>query len=121
MSGLSNFAEEILLDQLLILSPSWIALFTSDPADDNSGTEVSGTGYIRQAITMVRTGSDLSNTDSVSFPESASAWGTVTHCALFDAQAGGNQLINEVLVNPKTIGIGETMTFPIASVNFNLD
>jgi len=121
MAGLSNFAEEILLDALLTLSPSWIALFTSDPTDDNSGTEVSGFSYARQPVTLTRVSSDLSNTNAISFPESAESWGTVTHCAIFDSELAGNQLINEVLVNPKTIGIGEIMTFPIGSINFNLD
>jgi hypothetical protein len=121
MAGLSTFAEEVLLDALLALNPQWIALFTSDPMDDNSGIEVTGGSYARQPITMVRTNSDINNTNAVTFPESTAAWGTVTHCTLMDSEVGGNQLVNEALVNPKSIGIGETMTFPIGSASFNLD
>lgn len=121
MSGLSTFAEEILLDALLNLSPSYIALYTSDPTDGNTGTEVTGASYQRQPITLSRSGSDLSNTNAISFAETTESWGTITHCAILDAQSGGNQLINDALVSPKSVGVGETMTFPISSIQFNLD
>ena len=119
--ALSTFAEEVLLDALLALNPVFIALFTSDPLDDNSGTEVSGASYSRQAITMVRTNSTIKNTNAITFSESTAPWGTVTHCALFDASVSGNQLINAAVKNTKTIGVGETMTFPIGSCEFTLD
>jgi len=121
MSGLSTYSEEILLDALLALAPTFIALFTDDPTDANTGTEVAAASYIRKAITLVRTDSSLNNTNSVSFDESTEAWGTVTHCAIFDSETGGNQIINETLVNTKSIGVGETMTFPIGSLPFTLD
>jgi len=121
MAGLSTSSEEILLDALLALNPDYVALFTSDPMDDSTGLEVTGASYARQAITFVRTNSDISNTNTITFAESTEPWGTVTHAAVFDAVTGGVQLFHDPLTNTKSIGIGETMTFPIGSVNFNLD
>ena len=122
MSGLSTYSEIVLLDALLALAPTtYVALFTDDPTDTNTGTEVIAASYARQPITLVRTNSALANTNAVTYAESTEAWGTVTHAAVFDSVTGGNQIINTSLVNTKSIGVGETMTFPIGSANFTLN
>lgn len=121
MAQLSTFMEEVLLDNLLTYAPFHIALYTSDPQDDNLGTEVSALSYARQPITFARTNSELDNTGSVAFPEATESWGTITHIGILDQASGGNLIMHGPLATDKPIDTGETITFPVASVNFELD
>ena len=59
MSAISNYLENALLNATLrnttYTSPATVyaALFTTDPTDDGSGTECTGSGYARKAITLL--------------------------------------------------------------------
>lgn len=87
----------VLTNQGTFTSPAtvYLALYTSIPNPNNSGTEVSGTAYVRQAITWAAVGSGQTTNNSVTitFPAAGSNWGTVTYLALFDASTSGNLLM----------------------------
>lgn len=58
MAEMSNYLENALLNAVLrntsYTSPStvFVALYTSDPTDAGSGTEVSGGSYARKSVTF---------------------------------------------------------------------
>ena len=121
MSGMSDFFEQATLDWVLTQGPFYVGLFTSDPADDNSGTECTGTPYARQVATFTRVDSTISNSALITFPESTNSWGVITHFAVFDAVSGGNQLWHGALTASKTVEAGETLTFPSSELTATLD
>lgn len=127
MSGLSDYLEGELLDHALgtgsFTAPSniYLALYTSDPNDDNSGTEVSGSGYSRQAITFnAASGGSATNSSAESFTASGGNFGTITHIGLLDASTSGNLLFRGALSVSKVINDGETLSFPVGSVTVTL-
>ena len=116
--ALSNYLENKLLDLVLrkqsyTAHDIYVGLFTSDPTDVGTGTEVSGGSYARQAVTFTSpTGGATSNTADIYFPAASAAWGTVTHFALFDAVTGGNILFHGTLDIPKIINTADQFKFP---------
>lgn len=91
----------------------YVALFTSAPSDAGGGTEVAGGSYARAAVTNnaanfpAAAAGQKSNGAVITFAQATSAWGTVTHWALFDALAGGNMLHWGACNTPKTIANGD--------------
>ena len=124
MSEMSDFLENALLDHALgtsaLSAPTnvYLALFTSDPTDDGSGTEVSGNGYARQLMVMgSASGGIASNTAAESFTASGGNFGVVTHAAIFDALTAGNLLFHTPLDASETVNDGGTLTFAIGDVD----
>lgn len=68
-----------------------LALFTSDPTVNNTGTEVVGGSYARQPITWgTEADGRLPHTGTITFSSLPAT--TITHWAIFDASSGGNLL-----------------------------
>ena len=120
MSEMSNFLENALVNATLrnttYTSPAtvYVALFTTDPTDANTGTEVSGGSYARTSVTFAApsNGAAASNADCT-FPTATGSFGTVTHIGLFDASTSGNLLYHTPLDTSKLIETGDI--FKIAS------
>lgn len=69
----------------------YVGLALGDPA--NAGTEVSGGGYARAAVTFGSPSSgSVTNTGTVQFPTATLAWGEIDHFGIYDAETGGNLL-----------------------------
>jgi len=117
---------------------TYVALFTATPSDTGGGTEVTGGSYARVAVTSSManwagtqaaasttassgTSGTTSNNATITFPTPTVAWGTVTSIGLFDAATGGNLLIWGPLTSSQTINIGNAVTFPPASLTFQID
>jgi hypothetical protein len=124
----TSYLETAVLNHVLrntpFTSPSavYVALFTSPTGEDGSGTEVSGGGYARQAVTFGApvagtAGRKVANTSDITFGPATAPWGTVTHVALFDAPTGGNMLYHGALEEPKTIGTNDRLIFPAGSLS----
>lgn len=97
MAAMSNYLETALVNAVLrntsYTSPTtvYVGLFTSDPTDAGSGTEVSGGSYTRKAMAFASpTNGATSNSSAVEFDQATASWGTVTHFGLFDASSSGN-------------------------------
>lgn len=125
MSAASNYTENLALVWLLTSDsatrPSawYLALFTSDPTDAGSGTEVSGTNYTRKAITFSVSTDTASNSATVTFDAAGSGgWGTVTHVGVYDASSAGNLLFHGAVTTSKTIDEGDT--FQVSSGNLTI-
>lgn len=128
MSAFSNYLEDALINAVLrnsaYSSPAtvYVALFTTAPGEDASGTELSGNGYTRQsaAFTAPTSGATSNNAD-VSFTASGGNWGTVTHFALFDAASNGNMLFHGALGQSRDVLDGETLTIATGDLDITLD
>lgn len=126
MSAFSDYLENKVLDHVFggnaYSAPAtlYLALYTSDPGDDNSGTECSGTSYARQTIAFTVTNDTASNTSAVEFPTAGSAWGTITHVGILDALTSGNLLAHGALTASKTVAQGDVFRVPAADLDITL-
>jgi hypothetical protein len=125
MAAMSDFLENALINATLrnttYTSPAdvYVGLFTTDPTDDGSGTEVSGGSYARTIATFATPSNGASSTDAdVQFPQATGNWGTVTHFGIFDALTTGNLLYHGALTSSKTIETGDV--FKIATGNLTV-
>ena len=116
MSAMSDYLELKVLDHVLGTSaytmPTtvYVGLSTGSFADDNSGTELSGSGYARQSIAFDAAASGTTdNTSAVDFPTATGSWGTVSHYGLFDASSGGNLLIHGAFTASKAVASGDIL------------
>tara|TARA_R100000544_G_C2219771_1_gene56749 strand:- start:515 stop:901 length:387 start_codon:yes stop_codon:yes gene_type:complete len=116
MSAMSNYLEVEILDHILRnaaytpASTVYIGLSTGSFGDDNSGTELSGSGYARQSIAFdAASGGTTDNTSAVDFPTATGSWGSVSHYGLFDASSSGNLLIHGAFSAAKTVGSGDIL------------
>ncbi len=124
---MSNYLENALINATLrntaYSSPStvYVGLFTSDPTDAGTGTEVSGGSYARKAMTFGSPSNGAStNSGAVEFDQATGDWGTITHFAIFDALTTGNMLYHGALTASKTIATGDVFKFASASVTVTL-
>ena len=101
----------------------YLALFTSNPDEDASGTEVStsGTAYARQSATFTVSGNTASNSAAIEFPTATASYGTVTHVGVFDASTGGNLIAYSALSTSKAVGTGDVFRVPAGDFDLTLD
>jgi hypothetical protein len=128
MSAISNYLENALLNATLrntsYTSPATVyaALFTSDPTDAGTGTECTGTGYARTAITFAAPSGGVTTNSAAAceFPQATGDWGTITHFGIFDALTTGNLLYYGALTTSKVISSGDVFKFSTSSVSVTL-
>jgi hypothetical protein len=101
----------------------YIALFTSNPAEDGSGTEVSasGTAYVRKTVAFTVSGNLATNNAAIEFPTATSSFGTVTHIGVFDASTSGNLIAYSALSASKAIATGDVFRIPTGDLDITLD
>ena len=101
----------------------YIALFTSNPAEDASGTEVSasGTAYARRTVAFTVSGNLATNSAAVEFPTATASFGTVTHIGVFDASTSGNLIAYSALSASKAISTGDVFRVPAGDLDITLD
>jgi hypothetical protein len=128
MAELSTYLENKLLDHVLrstsYTSPTtvYVGLYTSDPGDDDTGTECTGGAYARQ-ILSVTTASDgvVTSSADVTFPQATDSWGTISHIGLLDAITDGNLLMHTPLTTSRTIEAGDVIKIATGSLTASLD
>lgn len=118
----------------------YIALYTSNPTAADTGSEVTGGGYVRKAVTFSApvtenaeiyhptTGAivtvprrTIKNSSEIPFPTATAAWNLITHVGIRDALTGGNLLLFGAVGNAKTISISDVIKFPIGDVVLTLN
>ena len=127
MSEISNYLENALINVTLrntaYTAPTtiYVALYTSDPTDANTGTEVSGGSYARTSVTFAApsNGASLSNADCT-FPQATASWGTVGWIGLMDASTSGNLLYHTPLDVSKAIDTGDIFKIASGSLSVTL-
>lgn len=125
MAEISNYLENAIINATLrattYTSPAtvYVSLWTSDPTDAGSGTEVSGGSYARTSATFGAPSNGVSvTTADVTFPQATASWGTVGWIGIYDASTSGNLLYHTPLDASKTIDTGDI--FKIASGNLSV-
>ena len=127
MAEFSNFLENALINAVLrnttYTSPAtvYVSLYTSDPTDADSGTEVSGGSYARTAVTMGAPSNGVTtNSADVTFPTATAGWGTVSHIGIHDASTSGNLLFHTPLDTSKTIDSGDIFKITTGNLSVTL-
>ncbi len=124
---MSNFLENALLNATLnattYTAPAtvYVSLWTSDPTDAGSGTEVSGGSYARTAVSFATasgTSGNVLNDADVTFPTATASWGVVGWIGINDAATSGNLLYHTALDTSKTIDSGDI--FKISTGNLSV-
>lgn len=124
---MSNYLENALVNGTLrgttYTAPStvYLALYTTDPTDADTGTEVSGGSYARQSITMGAPSNGTStNSAAIEFPQATASWGTVAYVGIRDDVTAGNLLYHSPLDVSKAIDIGDIFKIAIGSLSVQL-
>lgn len=127
MAEMSNYLENALINATLrntsYTSPTtvYVGLYTSDPTDANTGTEVSGGSYARTAVTFGAPSNGAStNNAAVEFPQCTSSWGTVGWIGILDNATSGNLLYHTALDISKTIDTGDIFKIATGSLSVTL-
>lgn len=126
MAGnLTNYAEDLILKwlgtaQTATRPTTWyLALFTAAPGEAGGGTEVTGSGYARQAVNLGTDGK--ANTAQITFVATGNWPNPVTHLAIMDASSAGNMLWYAPLASSRTIDNGDQITWAIGALTLALD
>ena len=125
MAEMSNFLEDALINATLrnttytSVATVYVSLWTSDPTDAGSGTEVSGGSYARTAVTFAAPSNGVTTNDAdVTFPTATASWGVVGWIGINDAASSGNLLYHSPLDTSKTIDSGDI--FKISTGNLSV-
>lgn len=126
MSAFSNYLEQALINGTLrgttFTAPStvYLALYSTDPTDADSGTEVSGGAYARQAITFAAPSNGVtSNSADVPFPIATGGY-TASHWGVRDASSGGNLLYHGALTASRTVVTGDQLVARAGEITVTL-
>lgn len=124
MSQMSDYLENALINHVLrataLTSPVavYVALYTSNPTDTDTGTEVTGGAYARQTVTFgVPSNGVATNSAQVTFPVATASWGLVTHIGIRDAATLGNLIVYGPLSTNKQIDIGDQFIIKTSSLS----
>jgi hypothetical protein len=129
MAALSDYSEKLILDYLMttgsVTRPTnwYVALYTSAPSDSGGGTELSGNGYGREAVTFAAATSGAgttSNSGAVVFTADGGDWGSVTHMGIHDASSSGNLLWHGALAAAKTVLDGDSLEFAVGNIDLTV-
>lgn len=130
--NLSNYLATALLNQVFrntaYTRPTthYLALYTSNPTASDTGQEVSGGAYARQAVTFGAPTSEnytqyhpttgqvvtvskrtIKNNADIVLPTATADWGQITHIGIRDEATGGNLLYFGSLETPRSILIND--------------
>lgn len=123
----SNYLENAVINYVLrntgtpTTATVYLALFTTDPTDADTGTEVSTGGYARQAIAFDAPVNGVTqNTNLETFSASGASWGSITHIGIYDASTSGNLIYHASMTTARTINDGDTLEFAAGFVTVTL-
>jgi hypothetical protein len=99
-----------------------MGLYTSNPGEGNTGTEVSGGSYARQVVSVTTaSGGIVTSSADVTFPQATANWGTISHIGLLDALTSGNLLMYTPLTTSKVIETDDILKVNSGSLTVSLD
>lgn len=132
MSAMSNYMEEAVVNQFLrgqtAVTPSavYLALYISDPTDNDTGTEVTGAGYTRVQISFsapTQSGGKAvtQNANKIDFAAAGGPWGNITHIGVRTAATGGSLLCYAPMDIAKSVNTGDQISFDIGQISFGVN
>jgi hypothetical protein len=125
MAGKSDYAEGVALKLVLgaaftYTPPAnvYLALYSATPSDSGGGTELTGGGYVRQAVAnnMTQwpwTAGHKSNSAQITFAAATGNWLPVVAIGIFDAASAGNLLFWVAVTPSVTIFSGQRFSIPV--------
>jgi hypothetical protein len=122
MAYLSTYAANKTLDawhnNVSFTPPTtwYLALFTTNPDVDASGTEVTGGSYARKLIGY-SSASAGATTNDIEASYTGMPAATVTHWALFDALTSGNMIEAGEFSAPYILNAGDELNIPIGEID----
>lgn len=118
----THVLDYVFTTDVLTRPTAWyLALFTANPGDGDTGTEVSGGGYARQSVTFTVTNDTASNTAAIEFPTATANYGTVSHVGVYTASSGGTLIAHAALTSSKAIETGDVFRVPAGDLDITLD
>ena len=127
MAEMSNYLENALINVTLratsYTAPTtvYVGLYTTDPTDANTGTEVSGGSYARKSATFGAPSNGVSTTTAdITFDQATASWGTIAYIGILDALTTGNLLYHTPLDTSKVIDTGDIFKIASASLTVTL-
>lgn len=127
MAEFSNYLENAVINAVLrntsYTSPTtvYVGLYTTDPTDADTGTEVSGGSYARTSVAFDAPSNGVTqNTSDITFPTATASWGTVTHIGIHDASSAGNLLFHTALDTSKAIDSGDIFKITTGNLTVTL-
>lgn len=99
----------------------YVALYTTDPTDADTGTEATYTSYARVAVVRSSagwtvSGATVTNAAIITFPTSTGGSNTITHFAIRTALTGGDIVHHKNIASDLLISITDTPNFPIGTI-----
>lgn len=89
----------------------YLALYSAAPGEAGGGTELTGNGYAREAITFgAPSDGVVNNSNTITFTASGGAWSQILGHAILDASSGGNMFYYESVTGP-TLADGDSYEF----------
>jgi hypothetical protein len=99
----------------------YLALFTSDPTKEATGTEVVAESYTRQEIVFNEPVDGVTNNSAqIDFATATSNWGFVGWVGIFDNTVSGNLLYFTALESTKEILTGDQLRFNLNEIKLQL-
>ena len=127
MAEFSNYLENAVINAVLRNTPYtspttvYVGLYSSDPTDADTGTEVSGGSYARTSVTFDAPSNGVTqNSADITFPTATASWGTVSHIGVHDASTAGNLLFHTALDTSKTIDSGDIFKIETGNLTVTL-
>lgn len=139
MGSVTDTWEKKVLDYLFrdaalsLHATNWyVALFTTNPTDSTTGTEVTGGSYARVAVVRTGAGWDAAsgttattqNTGAITFPTATADWGMVTGFGLCISAAGAlstDLVFWSALTANKMVSNGDTASYAAAALSITAD
>jgi hypothetical protein len=115
--AMSDYLENAIINHVLrntaLSSPTsvYISLYTSNPTDENTGTEVTGGSYQRVPVTAGFTApasGEVFNSASIVFNTATGSWGNVRYVGITNALTSGSLLFYEELSASRTVLTGDS-------------
>lgn len=121
MAAMSTYLANAVLNEVLrntnYVPPAtvYLALYTTNPTAADTGTEVTGGSYARQAMAWTAAASGSSSTSAaINFTGMPAV--TVSYLGIRDAASGGNLLFYGAWASAKVLAAGDTYTVQAADL-----
>jgi len=124
--AISNYLSAALLNATLAnvsyTSPAtpYVALYSVAPTVSTGGTELTGSGYARVALTANVVNSTATSTANVVFGPATATWSQAVSWAVCDAATAGNILYFNALVPTQTVQNTNTLNFQTGNITVTL-
>ncbi len=118
--ALANIGDTGGLQPSAVPGSAFLALYTSDPTDADTGTEATYASYariavVRSAAGFTVSGADVSNAAIATFPTSTGTPNTITHIGTRTAITGGDLMHYGQLETPITVLTDGIVKFEIGN------